>query len=401
MPNGVQVLMGDRDFDVSARNMLNTCDRAIRPDAVLAVEVVLTASPEWFSTDGTAGGPRDLAKTAAWTEASLGWVRREIGEERVAAAILHNDEATPHLHIFFVPLDTKTRKTGRGGKAERTETGVNAGRWLDGRERLSGHQTTYGEALEPLGIERGRVKAETIATHEDTKQWRQRAESATGEMEAAASARTQAAAIAAAEAQAARVLREQAERDLVQAKTDREIAAALRAAADEQRLAATQDRALAVSTLASAEQKHVRANALMVGVEAVADGKIVAAKEEGGKRLLTFDSPQTEARLRPAIKPAEPQVWGFARKVFEATQEKQEKLLEGARRILAETTRRAVLFEQQFRGWWQGLDAQEKARASKVKIDASRTIMATKQPISEHKQETFHARPVPREDRVL
>ncbi|WP_171030497.1 plasmid recombination protein, partial [Escherichia coli] len=59
-----------------------------RKDAVLAVEYVMTASPEWW-TEAT---PRQQAEFFARSEQ---WLEKKYGKDRVVAAVVHRDEATP------------------------------------------------------------------------------------------------------------------------------------------------------------------------------------------------------------------------------------------------------------------------------------------------------------------
>lgn len=366
-PDGVQVLMGDRDFDVRARELINTCTRRIRPDSVLAVEAVLTASPEFFSTDGDPTGPRDPEKTKAWQEAAVGWVREHIGAERVAGAVLHLDEATPHLHIFFVPLDTKTRKTGRGGKAETTETGLNAGRWLDGRERLSGHQTTYAEALAPLGIERGRVKTLTTATHAETADWRRNAAENEAQLVSTIKHR--------------KALTEQAQaahREAVAAQDaamkERTRAQQMRQAAQADREAAAKEAAQAAALRQEAVRQREQAQALMVGVEAVADGRITGARQTDQGKALAYDTPESRATIGPQIIPAQPQVWAFADRIFKKTRERQEALLADAKRLVESTKLKAATFEKHFRTWWKDVPDAERRKTRHTPVAAANAL---------------------------
>lgn len=106
-----------------------------RKNSVLAIEVMLTASPEWWQT-ATADAKRD------WVRASQAWLEAEYGRERIAHLQLHLDETTPHLTGFIAPTDPTT---GR----------LNARLWIGGRERCSGQQTAYAASVAHLGLRRG------------------------------------------------------------------------------------------------------------------------------------------------------------------------------------------------------------------------------------------------------
>ena len=78
--------------------------RKIRPDAVYAVEILLTASPEYFRpNDPSNYGDYQVDKLDAWAKASQDWLQQEYGD-RIVRAELHLDEATPHIHADGVPL---------------------------------------------------------------------------------------------------------------------------------------------------------------------------------------------------------------------------------------------------------------------------------------------------------
>ena len=63
-------------------------------------------------------------------------------------------EATPHIHAMVTPID---RDSG--------EPKFNAKKWLGGRALMSQMQTSYGKAMEPLGLKRG--EENTRASHQD------------------------------------------------------------------------------------------------------------------------------------------------------------------------------------------------------------------------------------------
>nr|UMW77843.1 plasmid recombination protein [Klebsiella michiganensis] len=77
-----------------------------RKDAVLAVEYVMTASPEWWKE----ATPRQQAEFFARSEQ---WLEKKYGKDRVVAAVVHRDEATPHLSAFVVPLTQDGRLSAK------------------------------------------------------------------------------------------------------------------------------------------------------------------------------------------------------------------------------------------------------------------------------------------------
>jgi len=114
---------GDWCADVEARLAVA---RYRRPDAVLCLEHVLTASKEFFA-DG------DSARLVAWRDAALAWLRDTYGAENVVAAVLHRDEITPHIQAVVVPIDEREH--------------LNAKNWTGGAKKLSALQDSYAHAM--------------------------------------------------------------------------------------------------------------------------------------------------------------------------------------------------------------------------------------------------------------
>lgn len=105
-----------------------------RKDAVLAVEYVMTASPEWWQEASE-------WKQTKFFERSLEWLKEKYGENRIIAATIHKDEMTPHLSAFVVPLT----KDGR----------LCAKDFVGGRAQLMADQSSFAERIESLGLTRG------------------------------------------------------------------------------------------------------------------------------------------------------------------------------------------------------------------------------------------------------
>ena len=104
-----------------------------RSNAVLCVEYLITASPEW-------SGWQDQKQEADFFKRSLEWLEHKHGKENVIATSIHRDETTPHLIAYVVPIDN--------GK-------LNAREFLGGRAKLSKMQTDFHEKVKDLGLERG------------------------------------------------------------------------------------------------------------------------------------------------------------------------------------------------------------------------------------------------------
>ena len=74
-----------------------------RKDSVKLVETLITASPE-FMNRLSKGEQRE------YFERAVKFMKDEIGEDRIISAVVHMDEATPHLHIDFVPYTTGSKR---------------------------------------------------------------------------------------------------------------------------------------------------------------------------------------------------------------------------------------------------------------------------------------------------
>ena len=76
-----------------------------RKDAVLAIEYLITASPE--AMQGMGG------KSAAYFNDALKWLRERHGRANVVYAGVHRDESTPHMYAYVVPLDGENTENGK------------------------------------------------------------------------------------------------------------------------------------------------------------------------------------------------------------------------------------------------------------------------------------------------
>ena len=142
-------LVGDGDMVNAVKKRIG--DRKIRKNAVYAVEFLLTASPEYFRPGRSEqGGHYEESCVKTFEQASLAWLRTEFGADNVVSAIIHLDEQTPHLHAVIVPISPVTDK-------------LNASHWFDGKKSLAQLQTRYAQAVNHLGLHRG--KEHSTATH--------------------------------------------------------------------------------------------------------------------------------------------------------------------------------------------------------------------------------------------
>lgn len=142
----------------------------MRKNAVVGVEFLTTASPDWFKS----ATPEQLQE---WVSTSTDFVASQIGGKRnVLQAVLHTDEETPHLQFLCAPFIQKEMKA-RGRNAEdkpTTQKVVLSSRdYIGGhRSRLEDMQTDYHAEVAHLGLERGKPRKETGARNMRPSQWR-------------------------------------------------------------------------------------------------------------------------------------------------------------------------------------------------------------------------------------
>lgn len=119
----------------------------VRSNAVRALEVLTTMSPEWAKT-ATPG------QIDQWAAASTDWLKEQFGADNVVSLTLHMDETTPHLTGFVVPM--------KDGK-------LTAKQLVRGPAHLREMQSDYAKRMEPFGLTRG--VAGSKAKHEKVKRF--------------------------------------------------------------------------------------------------------------------------------------------------------------------------------------------------------------------------------------
>lgn len=119
-----------------------------RKDAVLAVEYLMTASPDWWKQ----ATPKQQAE---FFLQSKDWLVKKYGADRIIVATIHRDETSPHLSAFVIPLTPDGR--------------LSAKEFIGDRSQMSLDQTTYAKAVQQLGLERGiqgsKARHQSIRAH--------------------------------------------------------------------------------------------------------------------------------------------------------------------------------------------------------------------------------------------
>lgn len=121
-----------KDTNIKINEYFKTNNVEIKKDSVLAVDLILTTSPEFWGEwqkNGKITGDAQK-KLDEWVAVQMEFVKKKFGENAVKLAILHLDETTPHIHILLTPEETKTLKyKNQYGSQEKIATTLNANRW--------------------------------------------------------------------------------------------------------------------------------------------------------------------------------------------------------------------------------------------------------------------------------
>lgn len=144
-------LMGNPKQDLVQDTFNHIGNQTIRKNAVLCVELVLSASPEFFRpSTQTEPGEYEQLRLNRWLDFNKQWLQERfsvtsegisVPRNRIISAAAHLDEVTPHIHAHMVPIDKR-------GK-------LNASAFFGSPKLLREWQDDYAQAMKPLGLERG------------------------------------------------------------------------------------------------------------------------------------------------------------------------------------------------------------------------------------------------------
>lgn len=169
-----RILLGPRSQQAAlaelwAEGVARPARQAERP----YVQIVLSASPEFFRASGQGPGEWNDEALEVWLETTARWLRKEFGSDLIHVS-LHLDEDTPHLHVLVIPTYRKKPRTpGRQKKGEgeaafaarraaaevaegvRTVGRASNDYWKRNWARRCARKS-YHQAVAPLGIAYGR-----------------------------------------------------------------------------------------------------------------------------------------------------------------------------------------------------------------------------------------------------
>jgi len=132
-----KILIGNANVLDTVKEHLKDINK-IHVNNVLAREVLLTASPQFFNNLL----PQDKEK---WIKTNIEWLQGEFGDNLVYAS-LHEDESTTHISALIVPKFYNENK--------KTYT-LAAKRYFGTAEKLREYQDIYGKEMSFMGLNRG------------------------------------------------------------------------------------------------------------------------------------------------------------------------------------------------------------------------------------------------------
>jgi len=154
-----QRYIGSGDLNQDIQKRIKEIGCKVRKNAVLGLDYMLTASPEFFQEfkemkkKGTNKSQWEEfnEKKKVWVKANYQWLEKRHGKENIINLTLHMDEETPHLHAVVVPE--------LNGK-------LNAKEILGNNKKMSAMQDEYAENMARFELKRGvkksRAKHKTV-----------------------------------------------------------------------------------------------------------------------------------------------------------------------------------------------------------------------------------------------
>jgi len=140
----------ERRYRAEAERQIKEANCRTRTDSVRVVEVLITASPDFFKE-------KTQAEVKDFFQHALTFIQKNQSPETIISAAVHMDEETPHMHLSFVPLTADKRLTAK--------------EILGNRKKMIWWQDEFWKHMHekyPV-LERGESASETGRTHIPTR----------------------------------------------------------------------------------------------------------------------------------------------------------------------------------------------------------------------------------------
>lgn len=77
-----------------------------RKDSIVLQDCLITATPEWLRS-------KSGEEQREYFQRAYQFMEEKIGKENIISAVIHLDEATPHMHLCFVPITKDNRLSSK------------------------------------------------------------------------------------------------------------------------------------------------------------------------------------------------------------------------------------------------------------------------------------------------
>lgn len=104
--NNIHLVTPTASYKVEIDTRINNSGCRVRKDSTRFVDTLITASPEFFK------GKTVKAIVEYFTHA-LEFMKTKVRPDNIFTAVIHMDEANPHMHLCFVPLTEDNRLTAK------------------------------------------------------------------------------------------------------------------------------------------------------------------------------------------------------------------------------------------------------------------------------------------------
>ena len=141
-----QLVFPERKYRAEAEKQIAEAGCRTRSDSVRVVEVLVTASPEFFKG-------KKKAEVRAYFNEALDFMQKHQSKDTIISAVVHMDEKTPHMHLCFVPLTEDKR--------------LSAKEIVGNKKKLTWWQDEFWQHMvgKYPDLERGESASETGRTH--------------------------------------------------------------------------------------------------------------------------------------------------------------------------------------------------------------------------------------------
>ena len=136
----------ERKYRAEAEKQIAEAGCRTRSDSVRVVEVLVTASPEFFKG-------KKKAEIKAYFQEALDFIQQHQNPRTIISAVVHMDEKTPHMHLCFAPLTEDKR--------------LSAKEIVGNKKKLTWWQDEFWKHMVKKypNLERGESASETGRTH--------------------------------------------------------------------------------------------------------------------------------------------------------------------------------------------------------------------------------------------